>query len=99
MACYLQRDGDFGAAAGDGVYGEAASGAGDALADAGETEVSLGEAGEGGGVEAAAVVLDREEQPVAVERAGDVDRLRLSVADGVGGEFAHDAHERVGGVV
>ena len=57
------------------------------------------EAGRRRGVEAAAIVGDREEQLVARDAPGDPDFRRVSVPNAVERQFAHDAQDHVGRVV
>ena len=57
--------------------------------------MSGGDAGTALGVEAAAVVRHGDEEPVAVQRAGDLDLAGVSVADGVGRQLAENAQEGV----
>ena len=71
----------------------------DALLDAEQPVVSLGEAGSRVRVEPASVVADGEEQPVAVDAAGDPNLRGAAVADAVQRQFADDAQDRVGRVV
>ena len=80
-----ERDGDARALADRAFDVEPSGKALDAFANALKPEMSLLDAGRGGGVEARAVVVDGKEQLVAVEAAGDADRGGVAVTDGVDG--------------
>ena len=84
-------DADAGAFVGGAFDLDVALEAGDALADALKAEMSVEDAGTGVGVESAAVVPDEELEDVVLDAAGDLDLRRVSVADGVRGEFADDS--------
>ena len=97
--CYRQLDRCLGAAAGGSVEGDGAVEALEAVVDAVESEVPVLRVHAVVEVESRAVVRDREEQRVVFDGAGDPDRPGVSVADGVGCEFANDGEDRVGSEV
>ena len=71
----------------------------DAIADALKPEMALAHAGDGCRVEAAAIVADGKEEPVAIEASGDPDGGGVAMPGGVDGELPDDAEDRVRALV
>ena len=61
--------------------------------------MALAHAGDGCRVEAAAIVADGKEEPVAIEASGDPDGGGVAMPGGVDGEFPDDAEDRVRALV
>lgn len=79
----METDVDLGSAAGLAVDGQATVELSQAFSNALDAEVPLPRAGDGAGVEAAAVVADGEADCAAVVFAGDPEARGVPVVDGV----------------